>query len=63
MGSIPGLGRSSGGGNGKQIQESCLKSAMDRGACWSSIYKVAKDQTGLIKQIDIFFGNIHIYVA
>ena len=32
MGSIPGLGRSSGEGNGNLLQYSCLKNPMDRGA-------------------------------
>ena len=31
-GSIPGLGRSSGEGNGNQLQYSCLEDLMDRGA-------------------------------
>ena len=31
-GSIPGLGRSSGGGNGNPLQYSCLGNPMDRGA-------------------------------
>ena len=30
--SIPGLGRSPGGGNGNPLQYSCLKNPMDRGA-------------------------------
>ena len=33
MGPIPGLGRSSGEGNGYLLQYSCLESSMDRGAC------------------------------
>ena len=32
MGSIPGLGRSPGGGNGNTFQYSCLKKPMDKGA-------------------------------
>ena len=32
MGSIPGLGRSLGGGNGNPVQYSCLENSMDRGA-------------------------------
>ena len=40
-GSIPVLGRSSGGGNGIPLQYSCLGDPMDRKA-W-----VAKSQTGL----------------
>ena len=31
-GSIPGSGRSPGGGNGNPLQYSCLKNSMDRGA-------------------------------
>ena len=32
-GSIPGLGRSPGEGNGNPLQYSCLENPMDRGAC------------------------------
>ena len=31
--SIPGSGRSPGGGNGYPLQYSCLENPMDRGAC------------------------------
>ena len=31
MGSVPGLGRSPGGGNGSPFQHSCLENPMDRG--------------------------------
>ena len=34
--SIPGLGRSPGGGNGNPCQYSCLEDSMDRGA-WQAI--------------------------
>ena len=34
MGSIPGLGRFSGEGNGNLLQYSCQENPMDRGACW-----------------------------
>ena len=33
-GSVPGLGRSPGEGNGNPLQYSCLENPMDRGACW-----------------------------
>ena len=33
VGSIPGSGRSSGGGNSSPLQYSCLGNPMDRGAC------------------------------
>ena len=32
LGSIPGLGRSPGDGNGNSLQYSCLENSMDRGA-------------------------------
>ena len=44
-GSIPGLGRSPGGGHGNPIQNSCLENPMDRGAWRATVYRVAKSQT------------------
>ena len=35
LGSIPGLGRSPGGGHGNPLQYSCLENTMDRGAWWA----------------------------
>ena len=35
-GSIPGLGRSPGEGNGNPLQYSCLENPMDRGAWWAT---------------------------
>ena len=40
--SIPGLGRSPGGGRGNPLQYSCLENPMDRGAWWATVHKVAK---------------------
>ena len=37
-GSIPGSGRSPGGGNGSPLQYSCLGNHMDRGAWWATQY-------------------------
>ena len=42
-GSIPGLGRSPGGGHGNPLQYSCLEDPMDRGAWWSTVHWVAKN--------------------
>ena len=42
VGSIPGLGRSLGGGNGNPLQYSCLENLMDRGAWWAAVHGVAK---------------------
>ena len=42
---IPGLGRSPAGGHGDPFQYSCLESAIDRGAWWAAVHKVAKSWT------------------
>ena len=44
-GSIPGLGRSPGEGNGNPLQYSCLENPMDRGAWRATVHGVAKSQT------------------
>ena len=44
LGSIPGLGRSLGGGHGSPLQYSCLENPMDRGA---TVHGVTKSQTRL----------------
>ena len=44
-GSIPGLGKSPGGGLGNPLQYSCLENPMDSGAWWATLHRVAKDQT------------------
>ena len=41
-GSIPGLGRSPGEGNGNPLQYSCLEDPMDRGAWWDTVHTVTK---------------------
>ena len=46
-GSIPGLGRSLGGGHGNPLQCSCLENPMDRGAWRATVHGVAKSQTRL----------------
>ena len=45
MGSIPGLGRSPGEGNGNPLQYSCLENPMDVGAWWDTVHWVAKSWT------------------
>ena len=47
LGSIPGLGRSPGEGNGNPLQYSCLVNPMDRGAWQAMVHEVAKSQTRL----------------
>ena len=41
-GLIPGSGRSPGEGNGNPLQYSCLGNAMDRGAWWATVHRVAR---------------------
>ena len=47
LGPIPGLGRSSGEGNGNPLQYSCLENSMNRGAWWATVHEVAKSRTWL----------------
>ena len=56
VGSIPGSGRSSGGGNGHLFQYSCLENPMERGLggynLWGwTVYGVAKSWTWLSMQL------------
>ena len=44
-GSIPGLGISSGVGNGNMLQYSCLENSMNRGAWQAIVHKAAKSWT------------------
>ena len=44
-GSIPGLGRSLGEGNGNPLQYSCLGNPMDKGAWRTTVHGVAKSWT------------------
>ena len=41
-GSIPGLERSPGGGNGNPLQYSCLGNPMYRGTWWATVHGAAK---------------------
>ena len=47
MGLIPGLGRSSGVGNGNPFQYSCQENSMDRRAWRATVHGVAKIRTQL----------------
>ena len=42
VGSIPGLGRSPGGGSGNPLQYSSLENPMDRGAWWATVHGIEK---------------------
>ena len=45
VGSIPGLGRSPGGGPSKPLQYSCLGNSMDRGGWQAIAHGLSKSQT------------------
>ena len=45
LGSVPGLGRSPGEGNGNPLQYSCLDNPMDREARWATVHGVTKSRT------------------
>ena len=44
-GSVPGLRRSPGEGNGYALQDSCLGNPMDRGVWQATVYEVTKSRT------------------
>ena len=46
VGSIPGLGRSPGGGNGSPLQVFLPGNSMDREAWWTAVHGVAKGWKG-----------------
>ena len=50
VGSIPGLGRSPGEGNGNPVQYACLGNPMDRGAWQAIVHEGCKSQIRLSDQ-------------
>ena len=47
LGSVPGLGRSPGEGNGNPLQYPSLENLTDRGSWWAAVHGVAKSRTRL----------------
>ena len=47
LGSIPGLGKSPGEGNGNPLQYSCLENPMDGGAWWTTVHRLVESWTRL----------------
>ena len=45
--SIPGSGRSPGGGHGNSLQHCCLENPKDTGAWWATVHRVAMSWTQL----------------
>ena len=56
-GSIPGWGRSPGGGHDNPLQYSCLENPMDRGAWWATVHGIAQSRTRL-KQLSTHACNV-----
>ena len=58
LGSIPGLARSPGEGNGNPLQYSCLDNPIDRGAWWATIHGVTResDMTYQLNTNNIYGG-------
>ena len=59
VGSIPGWGRSPGGGHGNPLQYSWLENPMDRGAWWATIHVVAKRHDRATQQQQQKLGDGH----
>ena len=59
--SIPGLGRSPGGGHGNPLQYSCLENPMDRQTWQATVYEVVKSRIGL-KQLRMN-GGINVLIS
>ena len=47
LGSVPGLGRSPGEGNGNPLQYSCLENSMDGGAWQATVHGITRSPTRL----------------
>ena len=62
LGSIPGLGRFPGEGNGNPLQYSTLGNAMDRGAWQATVHGVAEsDMTERVHMWSIFPSAFGLY--
>ena len=62
VGSIPGLGRSPGGGKCNPFQYSCLRNSMDRGAWQTTVHGVTK-RTALNNQNNNSMAHRHIHMG
>ena len=58
VGSIPGLGRASGGQRGNLLQYSFLENSMERGAWMTTVHRVTKSQTPL-KRLSTYTCTTH----
>ena len=58
LGSIPGLGRSPGEGNGNPLQHSCLENPMDKGAWRATVHGVTRVRHDLVTKLNHLLYNI-----
>ena len=68
MGSVPGLGRSPGGGNSNSLQYSCLENSTSRGAWWAIVHEITKSQndwahTGSVTCLHGYWTHTHVCVC
>jgi len=56
--SVPGLGRSSGAGNGNPLQYSCLENPVDRGTWWSP--EGESDTTEWLSIVQVHYGILQL---
>ena len=57
LGSIPGLGRSLGEGNGNPPQYSCLENSLDRGALQATVHWVTKE-SDMTEQVILSLSSV-----
>ena len=62
-GSISGLGRSPGEGNGNPLQYSCLENSVNRGAWHAIAHGVTKSRTQVSTYTLIFFYFLHLLLV
>ena len=61
VGSIPGLGRSPGEGNGSPLQYSSLENSVDRGAWWATVHVVTKELDMTESAYVLTYTYIHVH--
>ena len=64
LGSIPGSGRSPGGGHGNSLQYSCLENPTDRGAWWATVQRVTKkSDTSAVTKNAYMQDGVCVYIS
>ena len=62
LGSIPGLGRSPGDGNGNPLQYSCLENSMDGGTWWATYSPWGHKESDTTEQLhDFMMSYIKVF--